>query len=132
MARGPAKTTRAFVERINAHDAKGVAALSAPLLRFVDASGGTYKIGAEGWDAYFSDFPDYHIEIEDILTDSSTVAVFGSASGSFRGKARTDPGARWTFPAAWKAIVRDGRVVEWRVYADIEPMLRSAGQGRSK
>jgi len=61
----------------------------------------------------------------------STVAVFGVASGSHRGRGPATPGAAWRFPAAWSATVRSGKVVEWRVYGDIEPMLKSAGVGRS-
>jgi len=97
----------------------------------VDATGGRHVLGRDAWASYFADFPDYRIRVERMLADGSTVAVFGLASGSFRGRGRTSPGARWRFPAAWRGTVRAGKVVEWRVYGDIEPMLQSAGRGRS-
>jgi len=37
---------------------------------------------------------------------------------------------RWETPAAWRVVVEDGLVAEWRVYSDNEPMrerMRRAG-----
>ena len=42
------------------------------------------------------------------------LALFGFAGGSFKGKATES----WRLPAAWKAIVKDGRVTLWQVFAD--------------
>lgn len=28
----------------------------------------------------------------------------------------------WRTPAAWKAMIRDGKVTEWRVFADNKPV----------
>ena len=97
----------------------------------MDATGVRHTLGREAWAAYFADFPDYHIRVESVQSDGPTVAVFGVASGSYRGRGATTPGAAWRFPAAWLATVRSGKVVEWRVYGDIEPMMKSAGLGRS-
>jgi hypothetical protein len=37
---------------------------------------------------------------------------------------------RWETPAAWRAVVVDGLVAEWRVYTDNEPMReRMRGKG---
>jgi len=38
----------------------------------------------------------------------------GFAGGSFKG----NENAKWRLPAAWKAIVNNGRVALWQVYAD--------------
>ena len=97
----------------------------------MDAAGGRHVLRREGWDAYFADFPDYHIHVGRMFSRGPTVAVFGVASGSYRGYGATVPGAAWRFPAAWRATVRGGKVAEWQVYADIEPMRRSAVAGRS-
>lgn len=127
---GALETVKAYLARINAGDAAGLAEISAPDLRFVDALGKEYPLGREGWEAYFSDFPDYRIEVTTIQSDGTMVAIFGTASGSFRGYGTGVPGAAWRVPAAWRAIVRAGKLVEWQVYCDVEPMLRSAGRGR--
>ncbi len=127
----PIETVRAYVRRINASDPDGLAKLSTSKTRFVDATGGQYVLRREAWAAYFADFPDYRIRVERIFSQGPQVAVFGLASGSYRGRGTSTPGAAWRFPAAWSAIVRAGKVTEWRVYGDIEPMLKSAGLGRS-
>ena len=127
----PVDVVRAYIGRINAGDSEGLAKLASGRTRFVDATGSRYVLSRNAWAAYFADFPDYRIRVERIFSHGPSVAVFGVASGSYRGRGATAPGAAWRFPAAWSATVRAGKVVEWRVYGDIEPMLRSAGVGRS-
>jgi ketosteroid isomerase-like protein len=118
-----------FVACINNSDASGLAALMTDDHRFIDAAGALHA-GREqmtaGWKQYFQMFPDYQIEIEATVGEGDSAAGFGWASGSFHG----EPGKRWKFPAAFRLIVRDGLVAEWRVYADIEPMLQSMGVRR--
>jgi hypothetical protein len=48
------------------------------------------------------------------LNDDGKLALFGFAGGSFKNK----EGENWRLPAAWRAIVRDGRVTLWQVFAD--------------
>ena len=109
----------------------GLARLSGSGMRFLDAVGAEHTLGPEGWKAYFADFPDYHIGVRTIQSQGAAVAVFGVASGSFQGRGSGVAGAAWRVPAAWRAVVRDGRVVFWQVYCDVEPMRQSAGRGRS-
>jgi predicted ester cyclase len=71
-----------------------------------------------GWEEYFRMFPDYKIQIESILGDKAFVAVFGSASGTYNGKRGLAPENRIEMPAAWKAVVENGKVKLWQVYAD--------------
>ena len=78
----------------------------------------------EGWRAYFVMVPDYHIAVTDHLETGPVVALFGLASGTYTPGGRIFTQNRWEMPAAWKAVVRDGLVAEWRVYADNEPMRR--------
>jgi ketosteroid isomerase-like protein len=116
-----------FVARINARDVDGLFALMADEHRFVDATGAVHE-GRErmraGWNEFFESFPEYSIEVEETVERGECVAIFGWARGVSRA------GRSWRMPAAWKAIARAGRVVEWRVYCDVEPMLRSAGIAR--
>ena len=131
MAATPVAVVRAYIGRINAADPEGLARLATERPRFVDATGVRHVLTRAAWAAYFADFPDYRIRVERMFARGSTVAVFGVASGSYRGRGAGTPGEAWRFPAAWRAVVRAGKVVEWQVYADIEPMMRSAGAGRS-
>jgi hypothetical protein len=63
-------------------------------------------------------FPDYTILVETILADHQLVAVFGSASGTYNGKRGLVPENRIEMPAAWRALVQNGKVKRWQVYAD--------------
>src|SRR5690242_7829328 len=71
-----------------------------------------------GWTAYFGMFPDFEISTETILSEGDTVAIFGRASGTFKGSRGVLPENRITMPCAWKAVVADGKVKLWEVYAD--------------
>jgi hypothetical protein len=88
---------------------------------FVDSAGGI-ESGREkmtaGWEAYFRIFPDFEIQIESMLGDKALVAVFGSASGTYNGKRGLVPENRIKMPAAWQAIVANGKIKLWQVYAD--------------
>jgi ketosteroid isomerase-like protein len=107
----------AFIERINAHDVDGLAELMSDDHTFIDAHGnpisGKEKMIA-GWRGYFEWFPDYYIEVTDVFEDEDKLALFGFAGGTFKNK----EGESWRLPAAWKAIMKDGRVTLWQVFVD--------------
>jgi len=124
------EVVRAYVRRINAGDAVGLGRVGGAHVRFVDARGAVHDLTPDAWASFFAQFPDYRIRVAQVIADGPHVALFGRASGSYLGRGRTTPIAAWRFPAAWRATVRAGKLVEWRVYGDIEPMLRSAGVGR--
>ena len=63
-------------------------------------------------------FPDYKIRIESVLGDKALVAVFGSAFGTYNGKRGLVPENRIEMPAAWKAVVENGKVKLRQVFAD--------------
>ena len=111
------ETILAFVERINTHDVEGLAELMANDHRFIDPYGNEV-VGREnmtaGWRGYFEMFPVYSIEVNEFFEHGDTFAMCGFARGSFKGKAD----ASWRLPAAWKAVVEDGRVALWQVFAD--------------
>lgn len=119
---------RVFIDRINAHDVDGLVALMTDVHVFIDAAGASHgpRDAMEvGWREYFSAFPDYLIEIDDVVADGDRVIIAGTASGT-----HSSTGKSWRISAAWKAVVRDGLVAEWRVWCDVEPMLRSMGIDR--
>jgi uncharacterized protein (TIGR02246 family) len=121
MASKEIKVVKAFIAAINRHDASGLFDLMAEDHTFVD-SGGSSQSGREGmkagWEGYFRMFPDYTIQVETMLQDKALVAVFGSASGTYNGKRGPVPENRIEMPAAWKAVVENGRIKLWQVYTD--------------
>ncbi len=116
-----AATVNAFIAAINRRDVTRMAELMTEDHTFVD-SGGTVESGREntikGWEGYFRMFPDYSVRVDCLLEDGAFVAAFGSASGTFNGKRGMVPANRVEMPAAWKAMVEDGKIKSWQVYAD--------------
>ena len=112
---------KAFIAAINRRNPSEMSDLMTDDHTFVD-SGGTVQSGREnmiaGWAEYFRMFPDYEIHVENILGAGALVAVFGSARGTYDGKRGLVPENRIEMPAAWKAIVEDGKVKFWQVFAD--------------
>lgn len=63
------------------------------------------------WRGYLTMCPDYWIRVDQSLAQHEIVLAVGEAGG-------TIDDTPWRTPAAWKAVVRDGFVLEWRVFAD--------------
>jgi hypothetical protein len=110
-----------FAAAINQHDVEGLYNLMADSHTFIDSHGnkmtGRDKM-KHGWAGYFKMFPDYFIEVTDVLLNNNIVAAFGFAGGTFMGL--TTPGNENYFyiPAAWKAIIKNDKIELWQVYAD--------------
>jgi limonene-1,2-epoxide hydrolase len=111
----------AFIGAINRHDLSELSGLMTEDHTFVDSAGRTHT-GREnmiaGWKQYFGMFPDYAIRVERVLADKGFVAVFGSASGTYNGKRGLVAENRIAMPAAWRALVENGKIKLWQVYAD--------------
>ena len=107
-----------FVTAVNSHDPQALRALMAPDHIFVDSLGHRV-VGAEpmeaGWGGYFAMCPDYWIRTDSVLAEDGVVLAVGEAGGSIDDVA-------WRTPAAWKTMIRDGKVTEWRVFADNKPV----------
>ena len=114
----PVETVLEFLARINRRDPDKLAELMTEDHVFIDSLGQIVH-GREtmrgGWRGYYSFCPDYWITHDEIFEKGGRVAVFGSAGG-------TIGGTQWRTPAAWLAVVENGLVKEWRVYADNKPV----------
>ena len=113
------ETFKLFAAAINRHDVEALTALMTADHVFVDSWGqrveGATPMEA-GWRAYFAMCPDYWIRADDVVAEGGLVLAVGEAGG-------TIDGIPWHTPAAWKAVVRDGKVTEWRVFADNKPVF---------
>jgi ketosteroid isomerase-like protein len=124
----PVQVVLKFEEQINAHNAEAICSLMAVDGEFVDALGnrvqGTAKLRT-AWEGYFKMVPDYSISHAEIFADGNTVAIFGSAQGTFVNPKDGGPPNKenfWKTPAAWCAEIKDGKIAVWQVYADNEPI----------
>ena len=109
-----------FVDAINEHNVDKICSLMTDDHRFIDSHGNEF-VGKEkmkaGWIGYFQLFPDYKIELTEFFFDKDTVAAFGFASGTFQGSSSAKENY-WRLPASWKAVIKDGNISLWQVYAD--------------
>jgi ketosteroid isomerase-like protein len=121
----PLDVARTFVDRINARDVDGLAALMTDDHRFVDSLGRVMagrEVMRAGWAGYFQMVSDYTLEPAEWFTDGQVVVLVGTAGGTYSPDGVGGHDGRWQTPAACRAVIRDGRVAEWSVYADNEPI----------
>jgi ketosteroid isomerase-like protein len=143
----PIEIATSFIERINAADVAGLYELMTDDHIFQDALGERF-IGRDtmrhGWTQYFAIVENYKVYVEEYFMREESVAMFGTASGACaRTKNFGQLGAGviappetvansaesfWEVPAAWYAVVRNGLVAEWRVYADNQPLRKLMGE----
>ena len=113
-------TLAEFVRRINAHDPKGIVSLCTADHIFIDSLGSqvsSHERLEQAWTGYFSLFPDYRIEVEAAASQNKIVLACGFASATHAPTKKS-----WRIPAAWRAIVTNGQIAEWQVYADNKPV----------
>lgn len=116
-----------FVRAINRQDVDALAALMTEAHRFIDALGNSVTGRAAmraAWSRYFSMVPDYTIAVEEIYSDGPVVILLGTAQGTYSTGGTLKPENHWSTPVALRAFVEDGKIAEWRVYADNEPMRK--------
>ena len=121
----PIETVLQFMDRINRRDVDALAELMTDDHVFIDSLGqsvrGREKMRA-GWRGYYSFCPDYWVSHAEILQNGDRVAVFGSAGGTIAANGKLPPENKWHASSAWLAVVENGLVKEWRVYADNKPV----------
>jgi len=122
-----------FVDRINEHDVEGLAALMSPDHVFTDSLGNNFPRPdiETGWRQYFATVPDYWVRVDRKVPDGSALILIGTAGGTYvpNGGAMKAEN-KWETPAVWRAVIQNGKVLEWRIFADNEPIrarMRSAG-----
>jgi ketosteroid isomerase-like protein len=121
----PIQVVLKFEELINSRNAEAVSAHMAADAEFIDSLGNRIQ-GAEklrsAWAGYFKIVPDYSISHSEIFAEGNTVAVFGTAQGTFTKDGQLNNENFWRTPAAWRAVVKAGKIAVWQVYADNEPI----------
>ena len=116
-----------FIRAINRQDVEAMAALMTEQHRFIDALGNLVVGSAAmraAWAAYFRMVPDYTIAVEETYCDGPVIILLGTAQGTYSKDGALKPENRWSTPLALRAFVEDGRIAEWRVYADNDPMRK--------
>jgi ketosteroid isomerase-like protein len=114
-----------FEQLINSRNAEAVCSLLTPDSVFLDSMGNRVAGAAKmrpAWEGYFKMVPDYTISHSEIFANGDLVAIFGYAEGTFSKDGKLRKEDFWKTPAAWRAVVREGKIALWQVFADNEPL----------
>ncbi len=121
----PVDVVLQFERAINSRDPAAIVSLLTADSVFVDSLGnrveGREKLRA-AWEGYFKMVPDYVISHDELFRHGETVAVFGWARGTFSQDGQIRKENFWETPAAWRALVSNGKIALWQVFADNEPI----------
>jgi ketosteroid isomerase-like protein len=112
-ATSPTEIVRAFIAHVNDGDLRGIASSLPDTIMFIDAPGRVHRGDKNFMAGYLSEFPDYRIHARTILQSGDSVAVIGGTTGS-----HVPPSIEANETLVWTAEVREGLIVEWRIYAD--------------
>jgi ketosteroid isomerase-like protein len=115
-----------FVKAINDHDVGKITDLMSEDHVFIDGSGNKHmgKDGMKnGWQSYYQLFPDFVIEITDVIDHKSIFGLFGFVSGTYTNIKDKSNSNFWKATAAWKAIVQDKKIKHWQVFCDYTSLM---------
>lgn len=110
-----------YIKAINTADINELYKLMSIDHLFIDAHDNNVR-GKENmiqsWRDYFVMFPDYKIEVKDILQKDDLVCILGYASGTYKNLKNKENSNYWRIPAVWTAVIKDDQIKQWQVYAD--------------
>lgn len=110
-----------FIEAINAHDVSQIVARLADDYEFVNSSGDHFqgeRFMRDEWTAQFAKHPDFRIRIGRIVADEEAVAIFGYSEGTYAPDGNIRPENRWSVPAAFLLMARDGKITYFESFSD--------------
>jgi hypothetical protein len=102
-----------FISCINSGDSEGLKALQTEDFTFIDMSGNVFT-GRDGWEDYFSTYPDYRIHVRKILKSGDSIAIIGKTTGS-----HIEPKIEVLETVLWVAEITDDLVAKWRIFSDV-------------
>jgi hypothetical protein len=112
--------TLKFIDCINSGDSKGLKALQTEDFALIDMEG-EVTVGRDGWEGYFTDYPDYKIHIEKILYCGNDVAIIGKTTGS-----HLDPKIEVLETVLWLADIEGKLIRKWQIYSNLDEAKKAA------
>lgn len=126
-AKDSISVVKQYIEKINKHDIEGMAKMCSDDSVFIDSMGfntnGRDNM-RKAWNVLLTFFPDYRVNIKNVISTNGMVALFGTAAGTLATDGRILDENKFEIPASWTAEVRDGKIAKWRVYADNAPVRK--------
>ena len=121
----PIEVVLEYERLINSRNVDAIAGLLTEDSVFIDSLGQTIQGAGNlraAWNGYFKMVPDYSISHSEIFSNGDTVAMFGTAQGTFARGAEVKKEDFWKTPASWRAVVKGAKITIWQVFADNEPI----------
>jgi hypothetical protein len=116
-----------FVKAINDHDVNEIVNLMSEDHIFIDSMDNK-SVGKKGmteaWKGYYELFPDYKIEISDIVENESVIGLFGYVNATYKNLINDLNSNLWRTPASWKAIVENNKIKHWQVFCDYSGLFK--------
>jgi ketosteroid isomerase-like protein len=115
-----------FIKAINDHDVDKIVNLMSEDHIFIDARDNKLvgkKAMKEGWEGYFKLFPDYKIEVSDIIENESVIGLFGYAGATCKNLRNKTNINSWRIPVSLKAIVEKNKIKHWQVFCDYSDLI---------
>ena len=123
---------RAFEAAVNAHDLAAIEALVSPA--YIEHQGmAEPMVGSEAvrgtFEALYAAFPDYRIDLEDVIVDGDRIAMRATQRGTQSGPLGPMPATGRSMEVLTIDIVRveDGQFAEHWGLGDVETMARQLG-----
>lgn len=111
-----------FIRAINSADVEKIHSMMTHDHVFVDSQNNKV-VGndamKQAWIDFYKLFPDYHMEVNEVITKNDIVLVTGLASGTYKNLKHEDKDTGWIVPACWKAIIKDEKIELWQIFADM-------------
>jgi hypothetical protein len=108
-----------FIEVVNQGNLDGIAPFMSDKVVFTDILGRVYQ-EKDFMENYLSAFPGYKIHIHHALQGGNGVAIVGKTSGS-----HIPPEIEEREWLVWTAEIKDGQIIEWRIYSSEAYAMRS-------
>ena len=89
---------------------------------FVNSSGDRFHQGQQffrdEWASQFAKHPDFRIRVGKVIADEGGVALFGYSEGTYAPDGNLRPENKWSVPAAFLVMARDGKVTYFESFSD--------------
>ena len=106
-----------FVEAINNADVEKILSIMTDDHVMIDSHDnkmtGKHNL-RQAWIGYFELFPDYKIEVNEILEKDSLFCILGYAGGTYKNIKDKDNSNYWRVPVAWTAVVEGKHLKQWQ------------------
>ncbi len=117
------KIVKDFLKAVNDNNIQAMESLLADNHIFIDSNEneivGRAKV-IKIWKHHFENVDAYSVKVDKMFGKDGCVVFTGEVSGFIRDKNKADK--FWSVPLAWKVKVNDGKILQWQVFENTQPI----------